>query len=272
MATMNLSDYLDRIGFKGTARADLETLRVLHRAHVNTVPFENLDVQLRRPVTLEISSIYDKIVRHRRGGWCYELNGLMGWALQQIGFHVQRLCAGVMRETLGDVQMGNHLCLLVRLDRPYLFDVGFGSSLLEPLALAEGSRMDAPYRVSLAKADTGHWRFTEQAHSAFSYDFTTATADEALFAAQCHKLQTDTASPFVQNMVAKRRAGDVYLTLRGRVLTRTDTAGDTKSLLNSAAESVACLRDNFGLDVPEVESLWPTICARHDALFKQEPA
>lgn len=270
MAFMNLSGYLNRIGFDGPARADLTTLRALHRAHVNTVPFENLDVQLRRPVTLEIESIYDKIVGCRRGGWCYELNGLMGWALQQIGFDVARLCAGVMRETQGDSQLGNHLCLLVRLDRPYLFDVGFGSSLLEPLALEEGTRLDAPYRVSLCEADEDYWRFTEQAHSAFSYDFKTAPADEALFAAQCQMLQTASDSPFVQNLVAKRRAGPVHLTLRGRVFTRTDAAGSTTSLLSSAADAVACLSDNFDLDVPEVESLWPAICARHEALFKQQ--
>ena len=97
---MNLTEYLRRIGFDATARADLATLRELQRAHVHTVPFENIDVQLRRPVTLNTEEIYAKVVEGRRGGWCYELNGLMGWALGEIGFDVMRVSAGVMRESL----------------------------------------------------------------------------------------------------------------------------------------------------------------------------
>jgi N-hydroxyarylamine O-acetyltransferase len=269
---VNLSKYVDRIGFVGSPRPDLATLRALHRAHVHAVPFENLDVQLRRPVTLAIDEIYDKIVGRRRGGWCYELNGLMGWALAEIGFDVMRMNAGVMREAMGDVQLGNHLCLLVRLDCPHLVDVGFGSSLLEPLALEHGSRDDAPYCVSLAEADAGYWRFMEQSHSGpFSFDFKTVPADESLIAAKCQYQQTDAASPFVQNLVAKRRVSDAYLTLRGRVFTRTDAAGDEKSVLDSADELVSCLHERFDLDVPEVASLWPAICARHDVL-KNSPS
>ena len=80
-----LATYLERIGFYGSARSDLETPRALQSAHVRTVPFENLDVQLHRPVRLDLDSCFDKIVRRRRGGWCFELNGVMGWALREIG-------------------------------------------------------------------------------------------------------------------------------------------------------------------------------------------
>jgi N-hydroxyarylamine O-acetyltransferase len=110
-------------------------LRGIHRAHQLAVPFDNLDVQLRLPVAMDLEACFDKIVRRRRGGWCYELNGVMGWALTQIGYRVTRLSAGVMREHQGDAQLGNHLCLLVELDAPYLVDVGFGGSLLEPLPM-----------------------------------------------------------------------------------------------------------------------------------------
>jgi arylamine N-acetyltransferase len=133
-AIPKLAAYLERIGFGGVARPDWETLRELQRVHVRAVPFENLDVQLRRPVSFGLDTCFDKIVRQRRGGWCFELNGLLGWALREIGFDVMRTCAGVMRGHVGDAQMGNHLCLLVRLDRPYLVDVGFGGSLLSPAA------------------------------------------------------------------------------------------------------------------------------------------
>jgi N-hydroxyarylamine O-acetyltransferase len=75
MDGMDLQAYFDRIGFAGPARPDLATLRAIHRAHLLAVPYENLDVQLGRPVTLDPAHAFDKIVRRRRGGWCYEMKG-----------------------------------------------------------------------------------------------------------------------------------------------------------------------------------------------------
>ena len=223
-----LAAYLERIGFYGTARPDLETLRELQRTHVRAVPFENLDVQLHRPVGLDLDTCFDKIVRQRRGGWCFELNGLLDWALREIGFDVARTSAGVMREHLGDVQMGDHS------------DMG-----------------------------DGYWRFSERAHAEpFSFDFFIGTADETRFAEKCSVLQTSLDSPFVQNLVVQRRTGDTHLSLRGRVLTTLRKTGEEKIKLASVDEFVAALRDRFDLDVPEAATLWPAICARHDALFK----
>ena len=266
---MELSAYLQRIGFRGTARPDLATLKAMHKAHQYAIPFENLDVLLHRPVVLDLAASYDKIVRQRRGGWCYELNGVMGWALKEIGFDVMRMSAGVMRVLAGDTQLGNHLCLLVRLDQCYLVDVGFGGSLVEPLPLKASEREDAPYRLGLREPDDGYWRFSESAggDDAFSFDFRVTPADEALFARKCQFLQTDRASPFTQNLVVQRRAAKAHLSLRGRVLAAIHPAGIEKKLLNSADELITTLRDSFDLDIPEAAALWPSIYARHEALF-----
>jgi N-hydroxyarylamine O-acetyltransferase len=272
---MELSAYLHRIHFDGIVRPDLATLKALHRAHQYAIPFENLDVQLQRTVALDPEANYDKIVRRQRGGWCYEMNGVMGWALEQIGFDVMRLSAGVMRAQAGDVQLGNHLCLLVRLDQPYLVDVGFGGSLIEPLPLSASARQDLPYRLELNELDHGYWRFAEMVHGdddAFSFDFRAVPADEALFAKKCRFLQTDPASPFTQNLVVQRRAVDTHLSLRGRVLVTTHAMHVENRMLGSAEELVATLRDSFDLDVPEAATLWPSICARHEALFAAGPA
>ncbi|HEX4382976.1 MAG TPA: arylamine N-acetyltransferase [Myxococcales bacterium] len=268
---MDLDGYLRRIGYSGLIRPDLATLRGVHRAHQLAVPFENLDVQLRRPVALDAEAAFDKIVRRRRGGWCYELNGLMAEALKALGFRVTRLCAGVMREHEGDAQLGNHLCLLVELDEPYLVDVGFGGSLLEPLPLAAGARSDVPYDLCLSQLDDGHWRFVETTQSEpFSFDFRLGAADENLFARHCQRLQTEASSPFVQNLVVQRRTLETHLSLRGRVLTTLTAAGATKAVLRSAEELVATLRDRFDLDVPEAAALWPAICARHEQVFARD--
>jgi N-hydroxyarylamine O-acetyltransferase len=266
---LELSTYLHRIRFDGIVRPDLAALRAIHRAHQYAIPFENLDVQLRRPVVLDPEASYDKIVRRRRGGWCYEMNGVMGWALKEIGFEVMRISAGVMRVLAGDAQLGNHLCLLVLLDQPYLVDVGFGGSLAEPLPLRASEREDRPYRLALSEVGDSYWRFAEIAHNedAFSFDFRAAPADEELLARKCRFLQTDEASPFTQNLVVQRRTADTHLSLRGRVLSSIHSTRVERKLLNSAEELVATLRDSFDLDTPEATTLWPSICARHDALF-----
>jgi N-hydroxyarylamine O-acetyltransferase len=88
---LELSAYLERIRFGGAVRPDLATLKAVHRAYQYAVPFENLDVLLRRPVALNLEANYDKIVRQRRGGRCYEMNGVTGWALKEMGFEVARL-------------------------------------------------------------------------------------------------------------------------------------------------------------------------------------
>jgi N-hydroxyarylamine O-acetyltransferase len=265
---LELSAYFDRIGFEGTARPDFETLQGLHLAHQRAIPFENLDVQLRRPLVLDVERSYEKIVRRRRGGWCYEMNGLMGWVLAQIGFDVMRMSAGVRREQLGDAQLGNHLCLLVRLDQPYLVDVGFGGSLLRPMPLRVSEREDRPYRLGLSETGEGYWRFSETGRDGpFTFDFRAVPADEKLFAAKCQQLQTDASSSFVQNLVVQRRSGDVHLALRGRVLTTLHSTHADKVLLNSAEELVETIRGRFDVDVPEVAALWPAICARHGAVF-----
>ena len=77
---MDIHRYLHRIGLKTVPKPDLKGLASLHRAHLETIPYENLDVQLGRPVTIERRPIYEKIVERHRGGWCYEMNGLFGWA------------------------------------------------------------------------------------------------------------------------------------------------------------------------------------------------
>lgn len=264
-----LAAYLKRIGFYGTARPDLETLRGLQEAHVRTVPFENLDVQLRRPVGLDIDTCFEKIVRRRRGGWCYELNGLLGWALREIGFDVTRTSAGVRHDRFGDVQMGNHLCLLVRIDRPYLVDVGFGGSLSQPLPLKASEHHHSPYRITLTHGDNGYWRFSERAlGESFGFDFGTMAADEMRLAEKCAELQTSPDSPFIQNLVVQRRMGDEHLVLRGRVLTTLCETGQERIKLASVDAFVAALRDKFDLNVPEATTLWPAICARHETLFK----
>ena len=269
MNEAQLARYLERIGHGWNVRPDLTTLRSLHRAHVTAIPFEGLDVQLGLVPSLEPEAIFDKIVARRRGGWCFEMNGLFGAALQAIGFDVTRLACGVMRQLGGDERIGTHLALLVDCEGQWLCDVGFGGSLLEPLPLAQGSRTEAPFIVSLEQTEDGYWRFTEHFDAPFGYDFRAETADEALFAAKCQWLSTDPESNFTLNFVAQKRSPDRHLVLRGRVLTERGIEGASTHTLADADELMAVLAERFGIDEPRARDIWPRVVARHRELFDE---
>ena len=136
---MDRSAYLARIGYEGALTPSIETLQSLHRAHVMTVPFENLDIHLGRPISLDPADLFRKIVVDRRGGYCFELNGLFALLLEDVGFAVTRLAARVLYGAEG-VRPRSHQLLRVQLgEAAWIADVGFGGNgLLEPLRMADG--------------------------------------------------------------------------------------------------------------------------------------
>ena len=269
---MQLQPYLDRIHYHGDLIPTLYVLKTIHAAHACSIPFENIDVQLGRRLTISINDAYRKIVEQQRGGWCYEQNGLFGWALSEIGFQVTRLAASVMRNPANDQSAGNHLCLLVtcpgETQVQYLVDVGFGGSMLHPLLLAERSYNSSPYELALRRLDNGYWQFREILNStAFGFDFLPVDADEQVLSNMSDILQNDSNSNFVLNLTAQKRAIDQHTILRGRVLTHISEDGVKTETLDSSDALVEALFDKFGIELPEVADLWPKVCARHRQLF-----
>jgi len=267
---MRLRDYFQRIGWSDATAPTLDTLGALLRAHNHTVPFENLDVQLGNTLTTRVEEAYDKIVNAGRGGWCYEQNGLFGWALSEIGFDVQRVAASVMRAHRGPTSHANHLTLLVSLphdDTRWLIDAGFGGSLLQPIRLEEGAHHHPPFTVGLRQLDDNSWQFWESiGGDEFSFDFEDVPADERAMSERCHYLQTSPESGFVQNFVCQLRRPNSHIVLRGRVFSIVTSEGKNKRVLESPDELVATLSDEFKLIAPEAANLWVQICERHKEL------
>jgi len=259
-----------RIGWSGPLRTDHATLAGLHAAHTGAIPFENIDVQLGHEPSRAVAAVHDKLVGARRGGWCHEQNTLFGAALATIGFAVQRLSAGVARPGSDTPSIGSHLALKVVCEgAPWLVDVGFGSWIGAPLPLQAGRWPLAPWPVDLARDEQGRWWLgAELGTHRMAYIFADAPGDEALMAQNSQWQAHDPESPFVQNLVVQRRREGIDWTLRGRVLTRTSAAVAQQHVLADAAELVSVLRDRFDLDMPQVATLWPAICARHAALFQ----
>jgi len=129
--------YLARIGYEGDAPLCRETLDRLQTLHYETVPYENLDILLRKPISFAIDGLYDKIVTRRRGGYCFELNGLYGWLLENLGFSVKDYMARFLLHE-PEIPMRRHRVLVVSLDgRRYLCDVGVGLEVPRKTILLE---------------------------------------------------------------------------------------------------------------------------------------
>lgn len=266
---MKLRSYFDRIGYRGDARPTVPTLASLQRLHACTVPFENIDVQLGKSLTIDVEDAFEKIVERGRGGWCYEQNGLFGWALSEIGFDVTQVAGAVRRDERGDAALNNHLCLLVRepdARKPvYLADVGFGGSMIAPIELAECEHTQVPYRIRLRFFEERCWCLHEEsADGESNYEFVAKPADEAALAAKCKQLQSDPQSRFVQTLVVQKRLPDAHVCLRGRVLATTTANGKQSVLLESAEELATTVAKLCGQDVPGVADLWPRVVVRHE--------
>ncbi len=267
---MKLADYLCRIDYQGPVEPSLGCLTAIHRQHLMQVSYENLDVQLDRPVDLDIERIFEKIVHRRRGGWCYEMNGLFGWALAEIGFDVMRMSGGVMRSLAGDQVLGNHLVLAVQLDVTYLADVGLGNGLFAPTPLVEGRFSQESTNFGLERLEDDFWRFNNHPGAmASDFDFRLARADEAELARMCENLQSDPDSLFRQNLLCFRYHEDGLWVLLGKTLLSYSGSDpkSTKRVLESADEFEQTLADRFDLREPDIAKLWARVSARHDELF-----
>ncbi len=258
-----LAGYLQRIGFADKPRADLATLRTLHRLHVLSIPYENLDVMLGRGASRDPEVIYDKLVSGGRGGWCYEMNGLFAWALEAIGFRITRLAAGVDREQRGDGHIGNHLALCVHLDEgDYLADVGFGDGALLPVPLRPHAFQHGPLRFRLERLTGAWWRFHNHPRGAVrSFDFELRRADDALLDARCQSLQSDPGSPFRMLGVCIRHVPGGVLMLRGRRLRRIDADGLSEQCFETEAAYLAALDELFDLRVPGAQRVFEAAVA-----------
>jgi len=136
----NLDAYFERIYYKGRTESGEGTLRDIHIAHTLNVPFENLDVFYRRPIFLDGASLYKKIVQEKRGGYCFEMNGIFSLVLQELGFKVTNLLARVTMDGVHYTTKTHQAILVETGGNTWLADVGFGNDgIIAPLILEENT-------------------------------------------------------------------------------------------------------------------------------------
>jgi N-hydroxyarylamine O-acetyltransferase len=261
---MLVDAYLERVGFDRAVAPDLETLVALHRAHLLAIPYENLEIQLGRENTLSDRAFADKLVRRRRGGWCYEMNGLFTAVLSQIGFSVSRVGGAVTRDIQGEDSIGNHMVALVDLDRRYVADVGLSDGPLEPFPLEERSWKERDLEFRLEKLPDGWWRFHNHEHGlAPRFDFTEEPRSLDWYQPKCTELQTVEHSPFVGLAMAVRRMPEGAHGLIDATLIEVHEGSRTETRLSSSAEYARALGEILGTDLgAEAETLWRKVEAR----------
>ena len=264
LPAFDLDRYLDRIGYRGGRAPDLALLRALHWKHVSTIPFENLDVWLGRPILLDLPAVAEKLVTQGRGGYCFEQNRLFLAALQALGFEARALAARVWWSRTDDAfPLRTHMLLEVACEGgKYLADVGFGSMTPpHPLQMRLGAEQVTShdtYRLVERGAETALEALLPEGWMPL-YSFWTQSETLADFALGNWYVATHPESFFTQSMIAVRPFSDGrYVFQDGKASRRVFGAADEPRLIFNPAELRAMFGADFGLRLSEVEAeaLW----------------
>jgi len=265
---MNISSYLERIDYTGPATPTRATLDALIRHHQLAVPFENIDiVRLHRPIELDANRHYAKIVGERRGGFCYELNGLFGALLTDLGYGVAH-AYGVWPVNGGDrwTQQFEHIVLMVSLpdsSEQLLVDVGFGADcpvvaipLLDNVETPVEHRAIAAYRARSLPNRTNIWRIEARRHDAewalvYEVDATPRSIEEFVF--RCDELQFSRDSHFTQRLICSRPLANGRVTLGGGsfILTLDDERSERP--ISGLDDELSLLRKWFGIEIDPLD-------------------
>jgi N-hydroxyarylamine O-acetyltransferase len=212
---MDVEKYLRRIEYDGPRQPSPETLRSLHRQHLFTVPFENLDIPLGTPIELDLERIFDKIVGGHRGGFCYELNGMFGELLATLGFRVQMLSARVRREDGGFGPEFDHMLLKVELDEPWLVDVGFGDSFVDPIVFHSGGADQVNGHRYVVQAMGDEWELLREDDlgTVPLYAFRDVAQELSDYREMCRHHQTSPESHFTSSWICSRATADGRITV-----------------------------------------------------------
>jgi N-hydroxyarylamine O-acetyltransferase len=280
--SLDVAGFLDRLGFREAPVPSEVSLFALHRAFVERVPYETIEIQLARPATLDRLEAADRIVRRKRGGYCFHMNGAFSVLLEALGFAVTLHRAGVQNHTVAEAGIfRNHLALTVTglPDEPetaWLVDVGLGDAIHEPLPLRAGTYRQGPFTYEMRPSDVapGGWRFEHDPRGTFrGMDFDPSGAEMSDFAERHAFLWSSPESGFVRTFAAQRRDARGVDILRSLTLSRFDGEPVSRVLLESPSDWFAALADVFGLTLDDVpacdrDRLFRKVVAQHEAFVR----
>jgi N-hydroxyarylamine O-acetyltransferase len=268
--------YLERLGVEHPGAPSTDALFALHRAHVARIPYEALDIQLRRPTSVDPQEAVARVLRGR-GGYCVQLNTAFSGLLTALGYDVTWHRAGVQGSAAAppsDASFAPHLALTVRVEGArWLVDVGLGDALYEPLPLRAGTYRQEPLTFGLGPSavEPGGWRFDHDRRGSIAgIDLNMEPAVTADFARWHPYLASSAESRLVRAVVVLRRDAAGADSLVGCMLRRIDGSGRAVRELATQEEWYGALSDVFGLPLTEVDegeraALWANVRAAHEA-------
>ncbi len=250
---MILEKYFDRINYTGNNKANLESLFELHKCHVLSIPFENLDIHMNKEIKLDLESLFEKIILNKRGGFCYELNFLFFNLLKKIGFNCKLVSSRIYddHEKLGPEF--DHLSIIVTLEDNYLVDVGYGDLFIEPIKLVDSFvKKDWFKFYKIIEMDKSTWLLSESKDGnifkeRYQIDETPRTI-EAFFD-QCKFKQYSENSYFVQNKICTIPTKDGRITLRNNQLIERVGASRVEHEIVSDIEFYKLLEERFKINL-----------------------
>ncbi|QZH62126.1 arylamine N-acetyltransferase [Mycolicibacterium farcinogenes] len=262
---IDLAAYFDRIGLTGSVSADVDTLRNVVAAHGRSIPFENLDPLLGIPVAdLGAEALADKLITRRRGGYCYEHNGLLGYALDELGYGVDRLAGRVvwMKEPDAPLPALTHNVLAVTVPGEagrFLVDVGFGGQTLSsPIRLQTGAVQQTrhePYRLmEVATQGVPEYELAAQVRGQWQalYRFTAVPQPRIDLEVGSWYVSTHPGGIFVVGLTAALVTDNARFNLRGRNLAIHHHDGTEKIRFDTAAEVLDALTERFGINLSDL--------------------
>ena len=250
---MDVDAYFERIGYDGPRQPTLETLRALHRSHLYSVPFENLDIALGIPIVLEPARLYDKIVTRRRGGFCYEVNGLFCELLLALGFRVSMLSGCVRRDDGGFGPEFDHMLLKVQLEETWLVDVGFGDSFVDPIVFRAGGadQVNGHRYVVLPVGDEWQLLREDDNGQVPLYAFRNVPYQLSDYQAMCTFHQSSPESHFTKSWICTRATPEGRITLANMRLIVSRKSSREEVQLSTPGDLRRCLREFLGVELDE---------------------
>jgi len=250
---MDVQTYLARVEYFKPVKPDVQTLQELHLAHMQNVAFENLDIRLGRPILLNEETLWNKLIVQKRGGFCYELNGLFAWLLRQIGFGVTYLNARVYNRE-GELGIDfDHLALLVSVPNQsarWLADVGFGDSFNEPLSFEERSEQIQglrAYRLEQTSEGFITWQKNYDGSWERQYFFDLQPRNfPSDYEAACLYHQTSPESSFTRGSIISKATSDGRVSLEDGKLILTKNGQRVVRPLQNRDEYLVLLKEYFG--------------------------
>lgn len=249
---MDIKKYFERLNLDPMLIPNLQSLKKIHEHHLLNIPFENLDIHYNNSIVLDFDLLENKILGMKRGGFCYELNGLFYKLLSELGYNVKMINARVYDKYGNPGTEYDHMALIVKIDdSEFLADVGFGDNFVEPLKFS-------PDIIQGDKA--GLFKIVDEGNSIYKlcssedgqvfkdlYLFSDREEKLKNFEEMCLYHQTSSESHFTQKRVCSMLTPEGRITLSDLKLIKTSNGVRTENILRNEEEFKKTLKGLFGV-------------------------